>query len=219
MKKYILAVSPFWAFLLFTAFSGGDIRIRTGDLKATVGSVVSVDGKVVGTAPCEFSLKTNVRHTIEVKQKDGETRTFSFIARDVPKSKVVEDIPDWFLNPDLLRSRYPEYATLAGGTAVSSTIEIAMSKAELDATTRLLQGKTSLFSGGKRSGEKEKLDSSSSQYYPKLTRGQMDSLAIATGGRTIVTTSAGTINRTTLQCEIQKVGTMFRVYILVGRKE
>ncbi len=203
---------------LFTIAYCGDIRLRSGDLGIAPGSAVIVDGKPAGTAPCEFSLTMNTRHKIETKAQDGTHQIIYFTSRKAGKSIQTKDVPDWFLDPDLLRPQYPAYDVFASATATSRRIDVGLSKAEEDATTRLIQGKTSVFGTPSNTYGKTLLDSTNSKQYPRLTRGQMDSMAARNGGTIIVTTTSGTVNRTVLQCEIQKFGEQYRVYVLVGKR-
>ena len=62
------------------------------------------------------------------------------------------------------------------------------------------------------------LDSSKSRYYPKLTRGQMDSLNDVNGGTMVVSSFVSTNEVTFLEYEIQKIGDQFLVYVMEGIK-
>ncbi len=207
------------AIMLFTAFFGeGDIRLRSGDLRIADGSAISVDGKSVGTAPCEIVLTPNKRHKIEVTGRDGIVRTIYYDTRPVKKTQLSKIVPPWFLNPDLVRGEYPGYDVFATATATSRDMQIAVNKAEQDATVKLLKGNGNLYEASTKPVSKRMLDSSTSKNYPQRTRGQMDSMWSSSGGKYIVTDASGTLSRTLLRSEIQRIGDLFRAYVLVGKR-
>lgn len=201
------------------ALPGGDIRLQSRDLKISEGSIISVDGKSVGTAPCEIVLTPNRLHKIVVKSTDGTVRTIYYDTRQIKKTQEAKKIPAWFLNPDLVRGEYPGYDTFATATATSKDMQIAVEKAEQDATTKLIQGKTSIFSSTTKPDSKQMLDSSVSKNFPRRTRGQMDSITSTSGGKYIITKASGTVSRTLLRSEIQKIGNSYRAYVLVGKRD
>jgi hypothetical protein len=197
----------------------GQFRLSSADLKITGGSQIVVDGKSVGTAPCQITLRTNARHKLEIKDEGGNTRTFFVIEKEVKKSDVVNSIPAWFFNPTLLQPDFRDYEALSPGTASSTSLAESVSKAELDAKTKSTGGSVNRYLTIRESDRRGRLDSSSASSYPKLTRGQMDSLADVNGGRIVARSLSETINPDFLEIEIQKVGREYRVYLLAGRRK
>jgi hypothetical protein len=195
-----------------------DIRIQSKDLKIDPGTGISVDGKVIGVAPCEFKLRTKIRHKVELKSRDGNVRTYFLTFRELKNSEKVGNIPAWFLDPASLKNDFKDYENLASSTVSAATIAEALSAAEAKLTSRASGIRENRYNTMVEPAGNRKLDSSKSKYYPKLTRGQMDSLNDVNGG-TMVASSFASINDVTfLEFEIQKIGDQFLVYVLAGIK-
>ena len=200
------------------SLGAGQFRLRSTDLDVPMGSKILVDGKDVGTAPCAIELTTDYRHRIEIKAQDGTTRLCFLTVREVKKSEEVADIPAWFLNPTLLQSDFPDYETLTPATGFSRTISDAIGKAESQRKSESANIRVDHYNTIREPGDKSKLDSTKSKYYPKLTRGQMDSLADVNGGMMVASSYSGSSEATVLEYEIQKSGDGYRAYILTGRR-
>ena len=181
--------------------------------------MITIDGKAVGIVPCEMKLKTKIHHKFELKSPDGTVKRYFLTARNLKTSEVVDNIPAWFLNPASRQSEFKDYETFTPATATAGTISDALSKAEADGRTKLTMGGIDHYSTFKQSDGKGKLDSSKSKYYPKLTRGQMDSLAAVNGGKIVTGSFSEADEAIFLEYEIQKIGDQYRVYVLAGQKK
>jgi hypothetical protein len=196
-----------------------DLRVRSTELKIVDGSEIKLDGKTIGAAPCEITMQMNLRHTLEAKSPAGIIRFFFLATKEGDNQAQTKNMPAWFLNPDVVRSEFPDYDTLAAATAISRMLQVAISKADVEATAKLAQGRANALSSSLKPDLRTMLDSARSRTLPERTRGQMDSISRATGGTTIVRSFSGTVTRTVLQYEIQKIGDTFRVYVLVGHRK
>lgn len=206
-------------FTVIGLLHAGNLPVHSSELKIPKGSVISVDGKLVGTAPCNILLTTDVRHKIEIKSRDGNTRNCYFTVKSLKESELVNSIPAWFFNPTMMQSDFRGYERLTPATASSAILPEAVSKAEADVRRKLKTVVVNQYNTIREPGNRTKLDSSESKYYPKLTRGQMDSLNDVNGG-IMVAQSFGESKRVELlEYEIQKVDGKYQVYLLAGEKQ
>jgi hypothetical protein len=212
-RLYVLAL------LALNISQAWQFRVLSTDFKIAAGSQIVVDGKPVGTAPCQITLKTNIRHKLKVENEGGNDRTFCVTWKEVKKSAVVNNIPSWFLNPALLQSDFRDYEALTPGTASSTNLAESIRKAELDVEAKLAGGGVDRYFTIRQSDSKGRLDSGSSSYYPKLTRGQMDSIANVNGGKIVARSLSETNKPDFLELEIQKTGSEYRVYVLAGKRK
>lgn len=210
----------FFSFLLtFTLISllhAGNLRIHSSELNIPNSTVISVDGKVVGTAPCDILFTTDVRHKIEVKSRDGNIRICYFTTKSLKESELVNNVPVWFFNPTMMKSDFTDCERLTPATASSAILAEAVSKAEADARRKLKTIEVNRYNTIRESNNRSRLDSSTSQYYPKLTRGQMDSLNDVNGGIMVKQSFGVTDKIEFLEYEIQKVDDKYQVYVLAG---
>jgi hypothetical protein len=201
----------------FAALPNGTLRLQSRDLGISNGSEIRIDGKVIGTAPCEFTLRTSARHKLELKAQNMAVETCFLTVKVLKKSELVDNIPAWFLNPTTLQPKFLHYESLTPATATSATISDAVVKAQSEVRRKLTSTIDRYFTVREQDG-KSKLDSSKSKYYPKLTRGQMDSLSDVNGGKIVAQSLANNGEPVFLEYEIQKVGNEYRVYVLAGEK-
>jgi hypothetical protein len=195
-----------------------EMLMRSTDLGIEHGTTIEIDGKLVGTAPCAIALKTNIRHKFELKSPVGYLRSYFVTVRSLKKSGELNNIPAWFLDPTSLRSEFKGYANLTPTTAASATIADALSQAEAKIRRGVTGVSINRYNTVMAPAGKRMLDSSKSKYYPKLTRGQMDSLNDVNGG-IMVKQSLGTSDRIEfLEYELQKVGDRYQVYVLAGSR-
>jgi hypothetical protein len=215
--------SPATALLIALMFFGailpaGEFLIRSTDLRIKPGTGITIDGKFVGIAPCEMRLKTKIRHKFELKSPDRTVKIYFLTVRNLKTSEVVDNIPAWFLNPTSRQSEFKDYETFTPATAIAGSISDALSKAEADGRSKLAKGGVNHYFTVKESDGKGKLDSSKSKYYPRLTRGQMDSLAAVNGGKIVAGSFSEADEAIFLEYEIQRIGDQYRVYVLAGEK-
>jgi hypothetical protein len=204
--------------LLGATVPGGEMHLRSDDLKIEHGTKIEIDGTFVGIAPCEISLETKIRHKFELKSPVGNLRSYFVTVRGLKKSDEVNNIPAWFLDPTSLKSDFKEYGNLTPTTAASATIADAVNQAEAKIRRRVTGVSINRYNTVMEPSGKRMLDSSKSNYYPKLTRGQMDSLNDVNGG-IMVKQSLGTSDRIEfLEYELQKVGDKYQVYVLAGSR-
>jgi hypothetical protein len=193
-----------------------ELRVSSSDFDIQPGYKVIVNGKVTGTAPLFIALKLNARHKIATEVSDVRVREFFLTVRDVDKSKEVESIPAWFVNPTLHQSDFSGYTSLTPATSIAASIEAGVKEAQDVVRSKMSRGKVNRYWTIRE--DQVKLDSSSSNYYVNLTRGQMDSLNDVNGGKMVLQSSPALSTVTFLEYEIQKIGEEYRVYVLAGRK-
>lgn len=205
-------------FIGIATLHAGELRLRLSDFNITKGDTVIIDGKTVGAAPNEFTLKTNIRHKIEVKSHSGNVQTFFVTTKELTKSELVNNIPAWFFNPRLLQKDFPGYNALTPATANAAMLSDAVNKAEQEARSKLTHSNVDRYITVREPTGNGRLDSSNSNYYPRLTRGQMDSLNDVNGGKMVARSLAETSKVAFLEYEIQKVDNKYQVYVLAGEK-
>jgi hypothetical protein len=144
---------------------------------------------------------------------------FFVTEREVKKSDVVNNIPAWFFDPTSIQPDFRDYETLTPATASSTSLAESIDKAKKNAAAKFKSGRVDRYYTIRGSDRKEKLDSSSSRYYPKLTRGQMDSLADVNGGKIVARSLSLPTDSVFLEIEIQSIGPEFRVYVLFGNRK
>jgi hypothetical protein len=216
--KYFVILFLFVSTSFGATIPRGEMLLRSADLGIEHGTRIEIDGKLVGIAPCAISLKTNIRHKFELKSSEGKVRTYFLTVRNLIKSDEFNNVPGWFIDPASLRSDFKEYGNLTPTTAASATIADAVSQAEAKIKARVTGMSVNRYNTVMEPAGKRMLDSSKSKYYPKLTRGQMDSLNDVNGG-IMVTQSLGTSDRIEfLEYEIQRVGDKYQAYVLAGFK-
>jgi hypothetical protein len=196
----------------------GQMHVRSTDLNIASGREIRIDGKAIGTAPCEFTLKTSTRHKLELKAQNVAAKTYFLTVKMLKKSELVDNIPTWFLNPATLQPKFPDYESLTPATATAATIADAVVKAQSEVGRKLTSTVDRYFTV-REQDDRGKLDSSKSKYYPKLTRGQMDSLSDVNGGKIVARSLAENAEAVFLEFEIQKVGNEYRVYVLASDKK
>jgi len=194
-------------------------RLRSSDLNIAKGDTIIIDGKTVGGAPYEFTLKTSIRHKIEIKSRTGNVQTFFVTTIKLTKSELVKSIPVWFFNPTSLQSNFPGYRKFTQATANAATLSYAIEKAKTEIRTRLKGNTVDRYFAVRRSDAIGMLDSSKSMYHPNFTRGQMDSLNEVNGGKMVMQSLAENARIEFLEFEIQKVDAKYQVYILGGFKQ
>ncbi len=193
-----------------------EIHLSSSDIGISSGSRVVVDGTIKGTAPMTLAFRFDVRHKIVTETGGVRAKEFYLTMRVLQKSKEIENIPAWFVTPTLHQSDFSGYASLTPATAITSSIESAMMEVEnavRSKMSRRMMNRYNTVQAGQG-----KLDSSSSSYYPNLTRGQMDSLADVNGGSMVVKSFPPVPTIEFLEYEIQKIGERYRVYVLAGSK-
>ena len=205
--------------LSFAVVPKGTLRIQSSNLGIGGGNEIRIDGKTIGIATCEIALRTNARHKVELKAQNGAVQTYFLTVKTLKKSELVDNIPPWFLNPTLLQPDFPNYEGLTSITAISESIPVAINKAEAEGKAKLAKSVMNRSSALKEVDGKGKLGSSKSRYYPKLTRGKMDSLNDVNGGKMVAQSLSEASEVMLLEFEIQKIGNEYRVYVLAGREE
>ena len=194
----------------------GQLHVRSTDFNIASGREIRIDGKAIGIAPCEFTLKTNKRHKLELKAQNMVVETYYLNVKMLKNSELVDNIPAWFLNPAALQTNFPDYESLTPSTAASATIADAVVKAQSTVRRKLTSTVNRYFTVKEQDS---KLDSSKSKYYPKLTRGQMDSLSDVNGGKIVAQSLADNGGLVFLEYEIQKIDNEFRVYVLAAKRK
>ena len=189
--------SMFACFLGFLILYGtnvpsSDIQIQSRDLRIDPGTEISVDGKIIGMAPCEFKLRTTIRHKVELKSRDAKIMAFFLTFRELKTSEKVGNIPNWFLDPTSMKDDFKEYGNLTSSTASAATIAEALSTVEAKVTSKSTGIRENRYNTMVEPAERRNLDSSKSKYFPKLTRGQMDSLNDDNGGTMVVSSFVST---------------------------
>ena len=215
--------TPFITFLLIVLLSGaivpgGSIVIKSSDLNIEPGAEVRVDGILAGIAPCKIDFKTGTRHKCLTKSSDGTVIVFFLTSRELEKSQEADHFPAWFLDPPSLQSDFTDYVHLTPATAASATLSDAIGQAEARIRKRTMGVGINRYNTIKESAGNQMLDSSKSKYYPKLTRGQMDSLNDVNGGAMVASSLSRASDVTFLEYEIQKIGEGYRVYVLGGQE-
>lgn len=195
---------------------GGTLRISSSDFHIPKGSVVTVDGKPMGTAPCSLELQTGVRHMMRIKSSRGEEFVFHVTTRTLKEGQLIDNVPSWFFNPAAKQSDFRTFAGFTTSTASSASLADAILKAESGARRKMTSVEVNQYNSVQESDSHSRLDSGTSKFYPNLTRGQMDSLNDVNGGM-MVMQSFGTSERLEfLEYEIQKIGDKYQVYVLAG---
>lgn len=197
----------------------GELRLQSSDLSIAKGDTISIDGKTVGGAPYEFTLKTNIRYKIEAKSRTGNVQTFFVTTKELTRSELVKSIPAWFFNPTILQSEFPGYGRFTQTTANAATLSDAMEMAKTEVRTKLKGNTVDRYFTVRPWEANGKLDSSKSKYYPNLTRGQMDSLNDVNGGKMVTQSLVENARIEFLEFEIQEVDNKYQVYVLAGSKE
>jgi hypothetical protein len=192
------------------------ISVSSSDLEIPAGYKIVVDGTIKGNAPITLTVKPQLRHKILTESGDVKAAEFYLTVRVVQKTKEIENIPSWFVNPTLHQSDFPGHTTLTPATAVASTLQSALREARSAARSKMMRGMVNRYNTVRES--QGKMDSSSSNYYPRLTRGQMDSLNDVNGGKMVLQSSPASSTVGFLEYDIQKIGEAYRVYVLAGRK-
>jgi len=205
--------------LSLAAIDSGELQFQSSDLHISKRAVIAVDGKRVGTAPCRLTLQENVRHKFVIWNLNGTVHTFYLTAKTITKSGLLDSIPAWFLDPTLLKKDFPNYDALIPATSSSETLDEAVNKAEMEATRKSKTLSVDRYNTIRESPPRSNmLDSSKSSYYPKLTRGQMDSLNDVNGGKMVLQSFHEESEPVFLEYEIQRVDNTYQVYILAGKK-
>ncbi len=215
MRHPILSLVPLVLAAGLVTLHAQQFTVSSSDLDIPPGSKVIVDGTVRGTAPLSIAVKFNTRHKITTEVSGMKIRELYVTAKEVEKSKEVDRIPAWFVNPSLHQSDFSGYTSLIPATVFSSTIHLAVKGAEDAARSKMPGGMLNRYNTVRAS--QGRLDSSSSSYYPNLTRGQMDSLNDVNGGRMVLESFPASAVEF-LEYEIQKMGEGYRVYVLAGRR-
>jgi hypothetical protein len=202
-----------------TPLHADELRFSSADLRIASGSTIIIDGKTIGIAPRHIALTTNFRHKIEIKPHNGYAQMYYITAKALSKSALVDNVPAWFFNPPSLQSEFPGYLRFTPTTASSESLADAIGKAEGEAKKKLTTIAVNQYNTVRESDNGNRLDSSKSKYYPRLTRGQMDSVNDVNGG-IMVKQSFGVIDRVQyLEYEIQRVDGKYQVYVLAGSRD
>ncbi len=198
--------------------SAQQLSISSVDLKIADGEKISVDARPAGTSPCTIVLSANVRHPVEVKSEGQTDRMFVVSWKNLKRSQLYINIPAWFLNTKPGESGSQGYADLTTGTAEGKDLGATIDKAFTNAKGRPSGTAIDRYNTIRESDARHGLDSAASSTYPRLTRGQMDSLSNVNGGKIVVSALPASVPRTIVEIEIQKIGVVFRVYVLTGRR-
>lgn len=219
MKHTLLLLPLFFVCALAAGMRAGELRLSSNDLNIPKGSTIIVDHKKVGTAPCGITLTENIRHVIETRGMDGNTRTYNLTAKTVAKTDLINNVPMWFFTPSELQPDFPGYSKFVTGLALSESVSDAIGKAQAQAKKKSTTIGMNRYNVIRESDSRNMLDSSKSRNYPRLTRGQMDSLNDVNGG-IMVTQSFGVADKVQfLEYEIQKVEDNYQVYVLAGTRK